>query len=629
MQVNSFFEKYILFGFYVLYNIFRVQKFPRFCHESMSFLINIFFSYSSKYDRHRIERNCDSPRTTNSHPRGYHGGRRSPTSPKASPTLSSGSSATGKRYKPSTQAISPPRDSFSEGEANYNRPDLRDSLNRNKNNRGYQNHHRGSSSSLERIKDPRGRPGRLNELRDLVSPASSGDEKDSSFIRKSKMAPTAPDSGLSEDHGSTGSSGSSGTNLTDQPHHHSGYRKNHFKSNSDKIRRSSTDSARSSNHHDDLDLIYKPSGSGVVAGADDVSDGSRPGTPLCDERPENSGSGNSNPVNQRLPVRSSEPMSLPLPKFAHQMLANQIHNQTSSYLTVTKRDKDPRLKSPSTGPNVTSRLDSALAGSNSALMNSLSVSTCLKSPPPSLKSPGASLNNSSRIIPEHDSSGIESSISQIGTKPHDPRLGTKKAPVPHAPVVLQQSSSLMMNDIEDISDSDREDETPVKAKQQQQPSNESSSSTTTSSSVTNVSNTPASSSIGNNSNSKQQQPSLIVTAQDPSKMTLEERLRALDEKYEKWSGSATRVACSSASTPVGSAPATPANNSGNNASLPNLNLPNGPQIQSSESSATSTALSSTSGASTGSTSGGKFNFDLKPTQPSPIVQRLLSRYGFT
>ena len=43
MQVNSFFEKYILFGFYVLYNIFRVQKFPRFCHESMSFLINIFF----------------------------------------------------------------------------------------------------------------------------------------------------------------------------------------------------------------------------------------------------------------------------------------------------------------------------------------------------------------------------------------------------------------------------------------------------------------------------------------------------------------------------------------------------------------------------------------------------------
>ena len=339
---------------------------------------------------------------------------------------------------------------------------------------------------MDRIKDPRGRP-RLNELRDLVSPASSGDEKDGptigggtntnsvttavSFLRKSKVTMVsnsnnpAPDSGLSEDHGSTGSSGSSGnsSNLTSDQlaHNHSGYRK-HFKSSSDKVRRSSTDSARSSNHLDDLDLIYKPSGSTSVAGADDVSDGSRPGTPLCDERPENT---TVCPVPvQRLPPaasatsvsRSSEPMSLPLPKFAHQMLANQIHNQTSSYLTVTKRDKDPRLKSPSTGISNANATSSA-----SSLLNSLSVSTCLKSPPPSLKSPGASLNNSSRIIPEHGSSGLESSSIQIGTKPHDPRLGTKK------PLASVQSSSLMMNDIEDISDSDREDDNNSSVKQQQ------------------------------------------------------------------------------------------------------------------------------------------------------------------
>ena len=412
--------------------------------------------------------------------------------------------------------------------------DLRDSLNRSKNHRGQLDRSgpRGSSSgsSLDRIKlDPRSssnRP-RLNEIRDLVSPASSGDEKDSNFLRKSvKSTVTAAslaivpnsnaaphDSGLSsEDHVSTGSSSGSSaagvitnssshltaTNTTDNTHqtsnstssshnnlqqNHSGkFRENennrkHFKSSSstsDKVRRSSTDSARSSNHHEnDLDLIYKPSGSTSVAGADDVSDGSRPGTPLCDERQPPSGSssgGGHNTIQARLAsaaaaastsgatgsscsattVRSSEPMSLPLPKFAHQLLGNQIHNhQSSSYLTVTKREKDPRLKSPSTsgsgssgsghGNNTTagsgtgSSSSSSTAGSG--VLNALSVSTCLKSPPPSLKSPGASLNNSSRIIPEHGSSTMCSdSGSNIplggngssSMKPHDPRLGTNK-----------------------------------------------------------------------------------------------------------------------------------------------------------------------------------------------------------
>ena len=89
-------------------------------------------------------------------------------------------------------------------------------------------------------------------------------------------------------------------------------------SSTDKVRRSSTDSARSSvtggiHLHDDLDLRisphnFKPS-SGSVAGADDVSDGSRPGTPLCDERPENlSGPGGVEPRSNFHPETSGRGM---------------------------------------------------------------------------------------------------------------------------------------------------------------------------------------------------------------------------------------------------------------------------------------------------------------------------------
>merc|ERR1712029_119524 len=83
-----------------------------------------------------------SPRSS-SHHRHYggnrHGGGRSPGSP---------SSTNAGRYKPSTQAISPPRDSYSEGENNADKAgdkgsskfgDLRDSLNRNKESRNRYN----------------------------------------------------------------------------------------------------------------------------------------------------------------------------------------------------------------------------------------------------------------------------------------------------------------------------------------------------------------------------------------------------------------------------------------------------------------------------------------------------------
>ena len=413
----------------------------------------------------------------------------------------------------------------------------------------------------------------------MVSPTSSGDEKDylsSAGIRSSKKHNHPGDSGLSEDHGSTGSSGSN-----NPPEYHSS--RKHLKPG-DKVRRSSTDSARSSTHHDDLDLLhFKQGNPPPVAGADDVSDQSRPGTPLCDERgnnhhdfmpreqqPSTQNSRENRPV--RLNLKSSEPMSLPLPKFATQMLASQIQSN-SSYLT-TKKERDPRLKSPNSF--------------------GLSVSTCLKSPPPpSLKSPAAG-SSLSRVIPESGSNPSETS----SLKPHDPRLG-------NAPKVNNRSSSKpatlpliknnpLMNDIEDISDSDREEDSKA----------ENSNSETIAENIAETT-------------KPEQQPAQVVTQVDPASMTLEERLKALDEKYQKWSGSANKVA-----TPVPNTPATPGSAS-TSSTLPSLNinnsLPGGSESQNSSANTLSSSASSLLAVP-------KFSFDLnKPSQPSEIVQRLLSR----
>ena len=508
------------------------------------------------------------------------------------------------------------------------------------------------------------------------------------------------DSGLSEDHGSTGSSGSTGVGNGHGPNYRNKHLTNNSvtgsgtgsgtlglknSSNNDKVRRSSTDSARSSvtggiHLHDDLDLRisphnFKPS-AGSVAGADDVSDGSRPGTPLCDERPPETpgvvpagtevttavaGPGHKTASNSRLErltsARSTEPMSLPLPKFATQMLANQIQSASSAssaYLTVATSKKDPRLKSP--------------AGSGgSSSHSSLSVSTCLKSPPPSLKSPGLT-SNSSRIIPEHmNSSGSSDGLSldlptsgsrkSIGNnsssvdasgKPHDPRLGllskskhvssmNQAALVNNRNNTTTNSSSL---EIEDISDSDREDnDGPENSSNPKEP-HEPETDMATGSSQAEVSGAAVTAAAVPETNEK-------TPVKDPADMTLEERLKALDEKYQKWSGNSGPKG-----TPTPATPATPSGQTKKEPVLPTLTINNSNasgaqgatpktcQTPVSEvieiKSLNSASTISSSGGSSGSTgsattatpSGGatsKFSFDLKPTQPSPIVQKLLAR----
>jgi hypothetical protein len=134
---------------------------------------------------------------------------------------------------------------------------------------------------------------------------------------------------------------------------------------------------------------------------------------------------------------------------------------------------------------------------------------------------------------------------------------------------------------------------------------------------------------------------------DPADMTLEERLKALDEKYQKWSGNSGPKG-----TPTPATPATPSGQTKKEPVLPSLTINNSNasgaqgatpktcQTPVSEvieiKSLNSASTTSSSGGSSGSTgsattatpSGGatsKFSFDLKPTQPSPIVQKLLAR----
>ena len=513
------------------------------------------------------------------------------------------------------------------------------------------------------------------------------------------------DSGLSEDHGSTGSSGSTGVGNGHGPNYRNKHLTNNSvtgsgtgsgtlglknSSNNDKVRRSSTDSARSSvtggiHLHDELDLRISPHnfkpGSGSVAGADDVSDGSRPGTPLCDERPPETGPGGVVPAgtevttavagpghktasNSRLErltsARSTEPMSLPLPKFATQMLANQIQSASSAssaYLTVATSKKDPRLKSP------------AGSGGGSSSHSSLSVSTCLKSPPPSLKSPGLT-SNSSRIIPEHmNSSGSSDGLSldlgptsgsrkSIGNnsssvdasgKPHDPRLGllskSKHVSSMNPALVNNRNNTTTTNssslEIEDISDSDREDnDGPENSSNPKEP-HEPETDMATGSSQAEVSGGAAVTAAAVPETNEK------TPVKDPADMTLEERLKALDEKYQKWSGNSGPKG-----TPTPATPATPSGQTKKEPVLPSLTINNSNasgaqgatpktcQTPVSEvieiKSLNSASTTSSSGGSSGSTgsattatpSGGatsKFSFDLKPTQPSPIVQKLLAR----
>lgn len=127
--------------------------------------------------------------------------------------------------------------------------------------------------------------------------------------------------------------------------------------------------------------------------------GSRPGTPLFDERPENS----IDPRRPPLSARSLEPMNLPLPKFAqqfHQQLrqSNQLLPATHANSTVEKHESNnilsahlqhSSLKNRSMSPSsqtsqVRSRSNSLMPPTSSASSNSETVLTSPR--PPSLVS---------------------------------------------------------------------------------------------------------------------------------------------------------------------------------------------------------------------------------------------------
>lgn len=222
-----------------------------------------------------------------------------------------------------------------------------------------------------------------------------------------------------------------------------------------------------------------------VAGADDVSDGSRPGTPLFDERPENI-----NPKTAQTSLsnlRSAEPMSLPLPSFASQVSLSKgyFHYENNCVMFAsTFQVKSPKLALPSATQTVAPILTtpSAPMKKDPRLKSPTSINPviALKSPPTKHVS-----EKSSPVIVPHDVIG--------GAKPIDPRLGLLQLAAtttakPLSPSPLRQQPTNSSDDIEDISDGEKETD-------------------------------------------------------------LEERLRALDEKFEKWTGSTKQVAVTPSSGP--------------------------------------------------------------------------------
>jgi hypothetical protein len=338
---------------------------------------------------------------------------------------------------------------------------------------------------------------------------------------------------------------SSSSSLTSHPHHHarSGRLKAlTVKTDHDKTRRPSSDSARSS-HHDEADSpreipLYQKrrsehaEESGEDAAAAGGNGGSRPGTPLFDERPD-SGEVPACRIHQARHPTSFEPMSLPLPSFARQVLSPVAKTPSASSAKVTAaapaptvappavKERDPRLKSPG-----------------------------LKSPP-ILKSPVSAPPGGSIRGPALHQYPTPSSAPPDPTRPQDPRLVAAAGgllQVAHSPKLTTPN---LMSPPGGKTPSRHEDTTSDTERD----------------------------------------------AVDPSSMSLEERLKALDEKYQKWSSGSSKpssatLAGSNTAGIASSTPATPGSLSATGSSL----LP-----------------------------GLKLGLGLKPSQPSPIVQRLLSR----
>ncbi len=200
----------------------------------------------------------------------YRTNRRSPSPTKTGRTPPQGSN---KRYnKPPLPSVSPPRDgpsSYSNSDHHSN--DLRDSLNWGKDGRsrysrylgsGVGDEYRRTSNSHDTFHGDK----RTTDFRELVSPASSSDEKElNNHSRKTSVkniSSGATDSGLSEDHGSTGSNTSSSghDDLTTLPRslHHQKVLSIKIDA-TNKIRRPSTDSTRSLGFHNDLDSVRSTS----------------------------------------------------------------------------------------------------------------------------------------------------------------------------------------------------------------------------------------------------------------------------------------------------------------------------------------------------------------------------------
>nr|XP_040577904.1 uncharacterized protein LOC121126664 isoform X2 [Lepeophtheirus salmonis] len=348
------------------------------------------------------------------------------------------SAITTKRYKPLTTAISPPR--------LIDERDLRDSLNR-------KTRHRCDVSS-KRLLDPR-----RNKL-------TSDDEKE-----KKKC-----DFSISEDLCSIDSSSS---NILVEP--------SNRRIKLAELRRLSSDSTRSLDLSVfNIDKKTSLNSRRLSSSADsssiknendsDLGDSSRPGTPLCDEKPENLN--NEAPVRLSSHLRSAEPMHLPLPRFAHDVLSpkstgsnsNSIIHICGNQSTTTSETSERDLRLKSLSPKM------VICNSNLAL-----------------------------------------------DKPSDPRL------IP----------AIKSPNVDSDLDSEKEVGTDLRS--------------------------------------------------------LEERIRDLDEKYQKWSGSTKGAVSPSNVSIIGSQALSP---------LISQSLPNHPTVINSSN---------------------KYNLDLKPAQPSAIVQILLSR----
>lgn len=243
------------------------------------FSLKIHFSLSSRGDDYedelkRYQNYKDgNPSRSFTQQTNYRTSRRSPSPTKAGRTPPQGSN---KRYKPPLQGVSPPRDGSSYN-SDHHSNDLRDSLNWGKDGGRGRYRYLGSGSGIGGVgvggddyrrtsntHDTFHGDKRTTDFRELVSPASSSDEKElNNHSRKTSVkniSSGATDSGLSEDHGSTGSNASSSGHHSDdlstlpRSLHHQKVLSIKIDA-TNKIRRPSSDSTRSLGYHNDLDSV--------------------------------------------------------------------------------------------------------------------------------------------------------------------------------------------------------------------------------------------------------------------------------------------------------------------------------------------------------------------------------------